>query len=308
MVDVLTHSSVAMKEMTPYNGPTRSARLLAPAKINLCLHVLNRREDGYHDLAMLMQALDLCDRIELTVGPGEGVSTSCDGVTLKTGEDNLTTQAARALLERAGIEARVEITLEKWIPVAAGLGGGSSDAATVINGLNDLLEAGLTVAERQEIAAPLGADIPFFIDPVPSWATGIGEVLTPAPELPPLTYVLVNPGLPVSTPWVYRNLALTSFTDTATFPKFFRSPGDVVRLLHNTLETVTIPAHPVVGQVKEKLLQNGALGALMCGSGPTVFGLFSDRSSAQKAADAVAEETDWRVFVTEPMRESSAKV
>lgn len=285
-----------------YQGPAVALTVNAPAKINLCLHVLGRRPDGYHEVAMLMQAVSLYDRIDLTLAPGDGVTLMADGSDLGPEADNLVVRAARQVLAQAGVRAAVGVRLEKRIPVAAGLGGGSSDAAAVILGLCRLLRLSWPPVERERLAATLGADVPFFLQETGlAWATGTGTTLRSLPPLPAVHYVLVNPKIPLSTAWVYRNLALTSFSEAANLPTLFRSPEAVVRLFHNTLETVAIPACPVIGEIKGRLLAEGALGALMSGSGPTVFGLFASAIAAQRAAEALVRQTSWWTQAVQPV-------
>ncbi len=199
---------------------------LAPAKINICLHVLGRRPDGYHELAMVMQRISLFDRISLNVVAGGGVHLTCRGLSLPAGEENIVVKAARRMLELAGGARGVEIHLEKNIPVAAGLGGGSSDAATVFLALDELLGLGLDRRTLMMEGARLGADVPFFIFQQSAWATGIGEKLKPFRIDLPVWYVLVNPGLAVSTAWVYGNLALTSPGPAAKMPGFPKTAGE----------------------------------------------------------------------------------
>ena len=275
--------------------------LLAPAKINLCLHVLGKRADGYHDVAMLMQRISLCDRIELTLTETPGVRVFCPGVELPPGGENIAARAARRLLELAGAETGVEILIDKQIPVAAGLGGGSSDAAAVLLGLNDLLQLKLDRPTLMAEGARLGADVPFFIFQQTAWATGIGDVLEGVSGMPAVWYVLVNPGVPVSTAWVYQNLGLTSGGGGAMLPRFLRTVDGLVRLLHNDLERVTVARYPVVAALKDALAACGAVGALMSGSGPTVFGVFAEEAAARKAADELRRHSDWRVFVVQPV-------
>jgi 4-diphosphocytidyl-2-C-methyl-D-erythritol kinase len=275
--------------------------LFAPAKINLCLHVLGKRPDGYHDLAMLMQQVDLYDRIELKLNSGGQVQVRCDGVTLADGEENIAARAARALLDLDDSRRGVEIVIDKQIPVAAGLGGGSSDAAAVLAGLNDLLELKLSGERLRAIGVTLGADVPFFLYGPAAWATGIGDRLEPVPPLPPVRYVLVNPGVAVSTAWVYQNLGLTSRGEVAKLPGFPGTVPALVAYLHNDLEAVTAARYPVVHEVKAALLAHGAIGALMSGSGPTVFGVFSDQSAAEQAAARIAAAHPWRVVTTCPL-------
>lgn len=278
-----------------------TAHYLAPAKINLCLHVLGRRPDGYHELAMIMQRVSLFDRLEMTLTSEPGVRVSCPGVELPPGGENIAARAARRILALAGDGRGVEIVIDKQIPVAAGLGGGSSDAAAVLMGLNDMLGLGLDSATLMAEGARLGADVPFFVFGATAWATGIGDRLEKVDDMPPLWYVLVNPGLAVSTAWVYQNLGLTSKIEAAKLPRFSRTVGGVAGLLHNDLERVTVSRYPLVATVKEELAASGAAGVLMSGSGPTVFGVFAEEAAARKAADELGRHPDWRVFVVQPV-------
>lgn len=275
--------------------------LLAPAKINLCLHVLGKRADGYHELAMLMQQVSLYDRIDLTLNDTGGVQVRCDGVALAAGEENIAARAARALLAFDGERRGVEIAIDKQIPVAAGLGGGSSDAAAVLAGLNELLGLDFSPERLRAIGVTLGADVPFFLFAPTAWATGIGDCLETIPPLPPVWYVLVNPGVAVSTAWVYQNLGLTSRGEVAKLPGFPGTAPALAEFLHNDLEAVTVSRFPVVSEIKTALLDHGALGALMSGSGSTVFGLFSDRNAAEQAAARLAAAYSWRVLVARPL-------
>lgn len=281
---------------------TTTREFLAPAKINLCLHVLGRRPDGYHELAMVMQRVSLYDRLRLSLTDEPGVRVTCPGLELSPDGENIAARAARRLLARAGESRGVEIVIDKQIPVAAGLGGGSSDAATVLMGLNEMLELGLERDVLMAEGAHLGADVPFFIFGADAWATGIGNLLQKIKGMPPLWYVLVNPGLAVSTAWVYQNLGLTSKIEAAKLPRFSRTIGGIVSLLHNDLERVTISRYPLVATVKEELAASGAVGVLMSGSGPTVFGVFADEVSARKATDELRRShSDWRIFVVQPV-------
>lgn len=275
--------------------------ILAPAKINLCLHVLGKRPDGYHDLLMLMQRVSLYDRIDLTLTREEGVRVHCDGLVLAAGEENIASRAARRMLDLAGSPSGIEIVISKTIPVAAGLGGGSSDAAAVLSGLNEALGLELSREELMREGVKLGADVPFFLYESAAWARGIGDLLSPAPKLPDVTYVLVNPGIAVATAWVYQNLQLTSTRQVDKLPQFSATVPSLIGQLHNDLEPVTIGRFPVIAQVKERLLEAGAEGALMSGSGATVFGVFADKVEAERAADKLKGESGWRVFVVSPV-------
>lgn len=274
---------------------------LAPAKINLCLHVQGKFENGYHDLVMLMQRVSLYDRLEIGLRVDGSFDFSCPGLSLAVGEENLALRAAKLLLAHAGSALGAEIALQKNIPVAAGLGGGSSDAATVLLALNQMAKLGLSSAELMEIGVRLGADVPFFILERAAWATGIGDRLEPEADLPAIYYLLVNPRVPVSTAWVYQNLRLTSPVDVAKLREFPRTAEGLVRLLCNDLERVTLAHYPVIQEVKQQLIAAGALGALMSGSGATVFGLFSEREQAEQLAVDLAEEFGWWTAVVDPL-------
>jgi 4-diphosphocytidyl-2-C-methyl-D-erythritol kinase len=276
-------------------------KILAPAKVNLCLHVLGRRGDGYHDLAMLMQRVALYDRLTIELAAGDRVTVVCPGCELADNQSNIAEHAARLLLAHAGLQRDVSIRIAKQIPVAAGLGGGSSDAAAVLLALDELLALELPRAELLQLGVQLGADVPFFLYGQTAWATGIGERLQPWPGLPPVVLVLVNPGIAVSTAEVFQNLRLTHSGAIARIPRFPEGMSDLVRLLHNDLEVVTCQRHPVITTIKERLVACGANGALMSGSGPTVFGLFEDRSAAEQVVRTLSAETDWWVKVVDPL-------
>ena len=274
----------------------------APAKINLCLHVLGRRLDGYHELAMAMQRIDLADRLEISLEDGEGVEVACDGLDLGDGE-NIASKAARLFLTAAKIRKRVSIQIDKQVPVAAGLGGGSSDAAAVLSGLNSLCGKPLEQEHLMVLAAELGSDVPFFLFERPAWATGTGTQLEALSPLPEVWYLLLNPGFAVSTDWVYRTLQLTKGGELANLPRFsVATTGELLDALHNDLERVTAGRYPEIDEMKNFLLQNGALGALMSGSGASVFGVFANRAAAEDAHALVPSESSWRSFVTQPLQ------
>ncbi len=268
----------------------------SPAKVNLHLRVIRRREDGYHDILSLMQRISLCD--EMTFAPrAEGIVVRCPDSTLPEGGGNIAYRAATAFYARTGIGPGVEITIRKRIPVAAGLGGGSSNAATTLMTLNEIAGAPLTREELMEMGADLGADVPFFMFGTAAWATGIGDRLSEAPPLPPLWFVLLNPGFPVSTKMVYDGLTLglTNGSINYSIPRFY-TVDDVIGGLTNDLEKVTLRHHPVLGHLKTLLLENGARGALMSGSGPTVFGIFADEESALLAEKNLRHRNRLSVF------------
>ncbi|MBT1077260.1 4-(cytidine 5'-diphospho)-2-C-methyl-D-erythritol kinase [Geobacter grbiciae] len=273
----------------------KSLTLKAPAKVNYRLDVLRRRPDGYHDLRMIMQRIDLCDEITITLSDTSGVRVTCGREGVPDGPENIAWRAANALLALSGQETGIDIAITKNIPVAAGLGGGSSDAATVLLGVNELLGLGLSIERLMEVGVTLGADVPFFVFGKTALAEGIGEVLTAIDAVPPLWLVIVNPNIPVSTAWVYQSLRLTGEWNGDTIPRFFKDVADVCAVLANDLESVTIERYPVIGEIKERLVAAGAAGALMSGSGPTVFGLFASEEEARGAAQSIANSFDWFV-------------
>ncbi len=262
----------------------------APAKINLFLRVLGKRTDGYHDIFSLMQKISLYD--ELSFAPlARGIQLKCSDLELPTNENNLVFRAAELLFSNVGYLGGIEITLNKKIPLAAGLGGGSSDAACTLMALNELCSFGLTKKELMEIGSKLGADVPFFIFGNSAFASGIGDKLKVCKNLPELHVVLINPQFPLSTKAVYSNfnLRLTSEKINYSIPRLL-TLGDVIRELHNDLQEVSLNMRPELGDLKQILLRHGALGALMSGSGPTVFGIFSDERAARNASALINKE------------------
>lgn len=271
----------------------------SPAKVNLYLKVLRRREDGYHDILSLMQRISLCD--EMTFAPGaDGIVIRCPDSPLPEDEENIVYRAAASFFSRISAPPAIEIIIRKKIPIAAGLGGGSSNAATTLMTLNEISGSPLTGEELQEMGAKLGADVPFFIFGGAAWASGIGDRFTEAAPLPTLWFVLINPAFAVPTKWVYRklNLELTNTQIKYSIPRFY-TINDLTRGLTNDLEKVTMSAHPVLEQIKALLLESGAGGALMSGSGPTVFGVFGDEGSSLRAETYLRQairNNRWSVF------------
>ncbi len=288
--------------MDPY-PESAPLTLQAPAKVNLRLDVLNRREDGYHDLHMLMAPVSLCDTLRLRplLEPG------CIEVTLAgaaeavaAGEDNLCHRAARFYFAETGVQGGVAIELTKRVPAGAGLGGGSSDAAVTVLGLERLYGRQLNKAARRRAAFAVGADVPFFFARAPAWVGGIGEEVEPVPELVPVWLVLVFPGVFLSTPKVFSLLRrrLTTPKRPPTIAQFnFRG---LVAGLHNDLQAPALDAEPAVGEALDALSAAGAEGQLMSGSGSAVFGLFADAGKARAAADQVSRHTRaaaWQIEV-----------
>lgn len=273
----------------------KTVQLKAPAKVNYRLDVMRRRPDGYHDLRMIMQRIDLCDEITISLTDKPGIRVVCGRDGVPDGPENIAWRAADALLNESGLSVGIDIDITKNIPVAAGLGGGSSDAATVLMGVSELLNLQLTDDRLMEIGVKLGADVPFFIFKNCALAEGIGEILTPVNKVPDMWLVLVNPNIHVSTAWVYNNLQLTTNRVANIIPLLYESIAEVCAVLGNDLESVTIERFPLIGEIKMRLLEAGARGAIMSGSGPTVFGLFENEERARQAALELASESSWFV-------------
>lgn len=269
--------------------------IFAPAKVNLRLEVLGRREDGYHELQMIMTALTLGDT--LTLSKNHCLEMTCDDPFLPVDEGNLVVRAARAFEKRTHLQMNVRFHLAKRIPTAAGLGGGSSDAAAALRGLNRWFDTPLSDDELESLGKDLGADVPFFVRPGHKIAGGIGEILTPITLVPELFLVLINPGYGVSTPEIYKKLRLTTWRKRNKLPVSLEGITQVVRLLRNDLETVAVENYPEIGKIKEHFLQSGCAGCLMSGSGPTVFGIYKDERFLDQVASK-AEAHGWLTWVT----------
>jgi 4-diphosphocytidyl-2-C-methyl-D-erythritol kinase len=286
-------------------------KIRAPAKINLRLRVVGKRKDGYHLIDTIVVPVSLYDEIDITKkrrhGAGEmnakHLEVTCDHPLVPGGEKNLAYQAASMLLKHNKIRESVHIHISKRIPVGAGLGGGSSDAAAVLVGLNRLLGLDYSLKKLEKIALPLGADVPFFIKRVPARARGIGERLTPIRGFSPLWLVIAYPGFPVSTAWVYGNLRLklTKSSVNTSIISLLRSPDKIGRLLVNDLETVTASRYPEIGLLKEKLIRAGAAGALMSGSGSSVFGVFDSRRRAEQALRRLRKQEGVETFLVQTL-------
>lgn len=276
----------------------------AYAKINLGLDVLRRREDGYHELKMIMQTVDICDDLLFVRTDEPGIVLRTDREELPAGGDNLICRAAELLFREREIEGGVSVTLTKRIPVAAGMAGGSADAAATMHGLNELFGMGYSTEELQKLGVKLGADIPYCLAGGTMLAEGIGEILTPLPAPPACALVVAKPDIDVSTAFVYGNLhadRLTYHPDIDGMAEALRAGNleGITDRMGNVLETVTAGKYPVIEQIKDLLRRRGAENALMSGSGPSVFGIFTQRSQAEDAARAVAEERlAGQIFVT----------
>ncbi len=271
-------------------------RILSPAKINLFLRVTGRRADGYHNLFSLMCRIGLCDEIDLQ--PAASIRLACSDSSLPRDETNLAVRAAMSFFDALGGAGGVAISLRKRIPVSAGLGGGSSNAASVLLGLNHLSGHPLSPRRLKRLARRLGADVPFFLETSPALATGVGDILEPCPNLAAFYVILACPPFAVSTPEVYRklNLRLTNCPKQLTKARFKKEGFDPARHLCNDLEAVTLALHPEIALMKRRLLRAGALGVLMSGSGGSVFGLFTDADQARRALRGPARQAGWRLF------------
>ena len=275
-------------------------RVLSPAKINLVLRITGKRPDGYHNLLSLMCRVSLCDEIRLRPAPGP-VTLRCSDPLLPRDETNLAFRAAQVFFDALGREQGVEIALDKCIPVAAGLGGGSSNAASVLIGLNHLHGSPFSRRKLMTLGRTLGADVPFFIFQSPALASGIGDILEPCPRLPRFHLLLVCPALTVTTRTVYQNLnlRLTNCQKQLTKARLKKEAFDPARHLCNDLEMVTLTQHPELASIKRLLVRHGAVGALMSGSGASVFGLFKDADAARTAAASMPQEPGWRLFLAD---------
>lgn len=270
----------------------------APAKINIRLKITGRRPDGYHELVSIMVPVTLFD--EIRVSPAaEGIHLETAGVSVPADETNLVFRAAEAFLTHLGIRQALSIRLLKRIPVAAGLGGGSSDAAATLASLNRIFSHPLSDRELAEMALRLGADVPFFLNAKPCLATSIGELLEPLTGWPPWWYVLVAPPFAVSTAWVYGHfkLKLTSPDREYILNTLKNGHFEPKDLLENDLEAVTAKRFPVIETIKEQLMAAGAEGALMTGSGPCVFGVFHSEAEASSAKAKIESQDIGEVFV-----------
>ena len=273
----------------------REIKLKARAKINLGLDVVRKREDGYHEVRMIMQMINLYDRITLRRSTEPGIRVTTNLPYLPVNEDNLVYRAAKLLMEEFKITEGVEIELQKYIPVAAGMAGGSSDAAAVMVGVNRIFHLGLTKKQLMGRGVKIGADVPFCIMRGTALAEGIGEVLTPLPAMPHCSLVIAKPKIHVSTKFVYGNLKANELKEHPDIDGQVQALREgrleqLVAKMGNVLETVTVPAYPVIDEIKKTMLKNDAMGAMMSGSGPTVFGIFEREERAQEVCRLLKKE------------------
>jgi 4-diphosphocytidyl-2-C-methyl-D-erythritol kinase len=282
--------------------------LKSPAKINLFLQVLKKRDDGYHEIRTLMQAVELYDELTLEK-TARGISVTCDHPNCPSDQRNLAFQASALLLRERRFEGGLRIHIRKRIPISAGLGGGSSNAATTLKGVNQLFDLRLSPAELHQAASGLGSDVPFFLSSGQALAFGRGEDIRPLKLFRDYWLVLVCPRLEVSTAWAYRNLriSLTRERKGVNYSLLESKRGffDALPLFENDLEEVVAEKQPLVRQIKVILEDSGSVRSSMSGSGPTVYGLFDKKPHAQEAARKLSQGDDWQVFLTEPIPAST---
>ena len=292
----------------PNRSVTQTARVVrisAPAKVNLILRVLDRRSDGYHNLWSLMQTVALEDELRFQVrADSTELSLKCDEASLPTDRRNLVWRAAALVLDRVGLQVGLDIEITKRIPLAAGLGGGSSDAAATIVALNHLLGLGWSGEEMARVGASLGSDVSFFFSAPSAIVCGRGEDVTAVTLTGARWVVLVHPGFPIETRWAYDRLAVTreqvrplSETHSRVAGQASLAWEDVIPLMENDFEQPLVPVYGAIREIKTRLLSNGAETALLSGSGATVFGIFHDENSAVSARASVGQVDGWRTYV-----------
>jgi 4-diphosphocytidyl-2-C-methyl-D-erythritol kinase len=276
----------------------------APAKVNLFIRVLDRLPNGYHQLWSLMHTVDVCDHLRIRLTPDrEGLFLSCGDAPLPVDRGNLVYRAADLVLQRAGKPIGVEIELTKVIPLSAGLGGGSSDAAATLYGLAHLLHLDWTLAEFCEAGAVLGSDVPFFFRAPCAVVRGWGQDVTPCALKGERWIILVNPGFPIQTKWAYEQLA-SRRSDIRPLGEFESrvdcqlslSWDDIIERMKNDFESPLFHSYPILEFIKDKLLSFGAQAALLSGSGATVFGIFQTQELARQASSRLRQDTGWRIY------------
>ena len=279
-------------------------RLRALAKINLGLDILRKREDGYHEVRMIMQTIQMYDVLEMKRVRKPGISLSVNYSYIPNDERNLVYKAAKLLMDEFQVKGGVDIHLEKFIPVAAGMAGGSSDAAAALVGINRLFKLGLSQKELMDRAVNIGADVPYCVMRGTALAEGIGERLTPLPACPKCHVLIAKPPISVSTKLVYEKLDSHEIEDHPDIDGIIdglkaHDIEKVASSMGNVLEKVTIEEYPVIEQIKNVMKEQGALNAMMSGSGPTVFGIYDSKEKARKAAAKIREkQLAKQVYVT----------
>jgi 4-diphosphocytidyl-2-C-methyl-D-erythritol kinase len=279
--------------------PEKGIKFLAPAKVNLILILIAKREDGYHEIQTLMQRIRLFDTLIIRKNP-KGPLVRCPGYPELEGDANVIAKAIRLLEKELARSLPIEVELRKKIPLGAGLGGGSSDAAAILLKANDLLGKRIPQTRLMEIAARLGSDIPFFLLKKTALGRGRGEILEPWTDFPKWWYVLVYPGFPVSTAWAYSQVKIPlTKIDKLTNIQCLIEKGEIPEAgqFQNDLERCVLPAFPILNEIKKALLRQGCRQALMSGSGSTLFGIWEDEAEARKAFRALNNRGWGRVFL-----------
>lgn len=288
-------------------------RLQAFAKINLGLDVLGKREDGYHEVRMIMQTIRMYDQLDMRKSVEPGIHLTTNKKYIPVDENNLVWRAAKLMMDTCGIIEGVSIHLHKVIPVAAGMAGGSSDAAATLVGMNRLFHCGLSKEKLMELGVQIGADVPYCVLRGTALAEGIGEKLTVLPPMPDCWILIGKPGISVSTKYVYTTLDLNTDTVHPDIDGMKKALEDgnlygITERMGNVLQDVTIPAYPEVGRIKEQMKTLGAVNAMMSGSGPTVFGIFDNEEKAQEACQKLWESGSCQqVFLTVPFNNYGGK-
>lgn len=269
-------------------------RLRALAKINLGLDVVRKREDGYHEVRMVMQTIRMYDQIEVHKTEEPGIKIRTNLPYLPVNEGNLVYKAAQMLMDEFHIEQGIYVDLKKVIPVAAGMAGGSTDAAAMLVGMNKMFELGLSKEDLMIRAKTIGADVPYCVLRGTALAEGIGEILTPLPPMPEAYVLIGKPAISVPTKFVYGNLNVPNLPFHPDIDGMVQALKDqdlygITERMENVLETVTIPAYPIIDEIKKKMKEWGAVNSLMSGSGPTVFGIFDDKEKAEYAYEQLKD-------------------
>ena len=288
-------------------------RLQAFAKINLGLDVLGKREDGYHEVRMIMQTIRMYDQLDMRKSVEPGIHLTTNKKYIPVDENNLVWRAAKLMMDTCGIMEGVSIHLHKVIPVAAGMAGGSSDAAATLVGMNRLFHCGLSKEKLMELGVQIGADVPYCVLRGTALAEGIGEKLMVLPPMPDCWILIGKPGISVSTKYVYTTLDLNTDTVHPDIDGMKKALEDgnlygITERMGNVLQDVTIPAYLEVERIKEQMKTLGAVNAMMSGSGPTVFGIFDNEEKAQKACQKLRESGSCQqVFLTVPFNNYGGK-
>ena len=288
-------------------------RLRALAKINLGLDVIRKREDGYHEVRMIMQTINMYDQLEIDIKEEPGISITTNLPFIPTNENNLVYKAAKLLMDEFHIEKGITVELQKFIPVAAGMAGGSSDAAATMIGMNRLFGLGLTVRQLMERSVSIGADVPYCLLRGTALAEGIGEKLRPLPPCPNCYVLIGKPSISVSTKFVYEKLDAGNIEEHPDIDRIleglqWHNLNKISENMGNVLESVTIPAYPIIEEIKNHMKEHGAVNAMMSGSGPTVFGIFDNEEKAQEACQKLWESGSCQqVFLTVPFNNYGGK-